>query len=53
MKRDSVVLTNTRWMGDPARVIMSGAVIKEIIANGLVEKCVSSSTLQQIPLVIC
>jgi 4-aminobutyrate aminotransferase/(S)-3-amino-2-methylpropionate transaminase len=30
------------WIGDPARVLMSKAVIEEILNKGLVEQTVSS-----------
>lgn len=30
----------SRWIGDPARVIMSKAVIGEILKNDLVAQCV-------------
>ena len=28
------------WIGDPARAILSGAVVEEILKNNLVEQCV-------------
>lgn len=34
------MLTHARWLGDPARVLLSKAVIHEILKNNLVEQVV-------------
>jgi hypothetical protein len=36
----SILLTDCRWIGDAARVIMSKAVIEEILSKNLIEQTV-------------
>lgn len=39
------MLTYHSWIGDPARVLMSKAVVEEILNKNLVEQCVSCTPL--------